>query len=103
MAELADAFIALPGGIGTVEELLEVLTWLQLELHTKPIGLLNTNGYYDRLLGFLDYMTMTGFLKKEHREMLQVEQNPENLLKLMEAFEPPRISKIAAPAAPAQR
>jgi uncharacterized protein (TIGR00730 family) len=103
MAELADAFIALPGGIGTVEELLEVLTWLQLELHTKPIGLLNTNGYYDRLLGFLDHMTMTGFLKKEHREMLQVEQNPENLLKLMEAFEPPRISKITASADPAQR
>jgi len=94
MAELADAFIALPGGIGTAEELLEVLTWLQLELHTKPIGLLNTNGYYDHLLGFLGHMTSTGFLKEEHRAMLLVGQTPEDLFEKMQTFVSPHISKI---------
>ena len=96
MAELADAFIALPGGIGTAEELLEVLTWLQLDLHSKPIGLLNTNGFFDHLLGFLDHMTATGFLKTEHRAMLLVEQTPKELFGQMTTFVPPHVSKITS-------
>ncbi len=95
LAELADAFIALPGGIGTTEELLEMLTWLQLKLHAKPVGLLNTNGYYDHLLSFLDHMTTTGFLKKEHRAMLMVAEKPETLFDQMSAFVPPDVSKVS--------
>src|SRR5271170_5124963 len=79
MADLADAFIALPGGIGTAEELLEVFTWLQLGIHAKPVGILNINGYFDHLLQFLAHMEQTGFLKRAHREMLIIEQNPARL------------------------
>ena len=80
MAELADAFIALPGGIGTMEEFFEVFTWLQLRFHAKPIGLLNTQGYYDDLLQFLDRMVTTGFLSRDHRDLLRVETDPVRLL-----------------------
>ena len=95
MAELADAFIALPGGIGTAEEILEVLTWLQLDLHAKPVALLNINGFYDPLLNFLDHMTATGFLKEEHRAMLIVEQSPEALLKHLREFVSRPVPKIS--------
>jgi uncharacterized protein (TIGR00730 family) len=93
MAEMSDAFVALPGGIGTAEELLEVLTWLQLGIHAKPVALLNTNDYFSHLLGFLDHMKASGFLKAEHREMLIVEQEPERLLERLTAFVPQRIDK----------
>jgi uncharacterized protein (TIGR00730 family) len=80
MAQLADAFIALPGGIGTLEELAEILTWAQLELHAKPIGLLNQDGYYDHLLRFLDHAVAEGFLRQAHRDQLVVADDPALLL-----------------------
>ena len=93
MADLADAFIALPGGIGTAEELLEVFTWLQLGIHAKPVAILNTNGYFDHLLQFLAHMEESGFLKREHREMLIIEQSPARLLDQLRGFVPARIDK----------
>jgi uncharacterized protein (TIGR00730 family) len=72
MAELADAFLILPGGYGTLEELLEVVTWAQLRLHTKPCILINTAGYWDGLLRFLDRAVAAGFLKPENRALLRV-------------------------------
>lgn len=72
MAELADAFLAIPGGIGTLDELFEMWTWRQLGLHGKPFGLLNLNGYYDSLLGFLDRSVQEGFLRRETRDLLVV-------------------------------
>ena len=80
MADLADAFLALPGGIGTMEELFEAFTWLQLGLHDKPVGLLNVAGFYDRLVGFLAHMRDERFLKARHFECLLVEDNVERLL-----------------------
>jgi uncharacterized protein (TIGR00730 family) len=93
MAELSDGFIALPGGIGTAEELLEVFTWLQLGIHAKPIGLLNINGYFDHLLEFLAHMEQSGFLKRAHRDMLLVEQSPAALLDQLRGFVPTLIDK----------
>jgi uncharacterized protein (TIGR00730 family) len=93
MADMADGFIALPGGIGTAEELLEVLTWLQLGIHFKPVAVLNTNGYFDHLLRFLEHMEQTGFLKKEHQNLLIVETEIGQLLERLEAFVPVRIDK----------
>lgn len=93
MAELADGFIALPGGIGTAEELLEVFTWLQLGIHAKPVGVLNVNGYFDHLLQFLAHMEQTGFFKRAHREMLLIDQSPAALLDQMRGFVPTRIDK----------
>lgn len=93
MAELADGFIALPGGIGTAEELLEILTWLQLGIHSKPIGLLNTDNYYAHLLRFLEHMEQTGFLKREHRLMLLADHTISGLLAQLETFVPARIDK----------
>jgi len=80
MADLSDAFIALPGGIGTLEELFEVLTWHQIGFHQKPVGLINEDGFYDGLLGFLDHLVRQGFLKPEHRALLHVANNPTDLL-----------------------
>ncbi len=80
MAERSDAFIAMPGGLGTLEELFEILTWGQLRFHAKPIGLLNTNGYYDDLIRFLDGTVSEGFVHPRHRAMLTVSQTPEDLL-----------------------
>jgi hypothetical protein len=93
MADLADAFIALPGGIGTAEELLEVFTWLQLGIHAKPVAILNTNGYFDHLLQFLEHMEQSGFLKREHREMLIIEQDAARLLDQLRGFVPVRADK----------
>jgi uncharacterized protein (TIGR00730 family) len=93
MAEMSDGFIALPGGIGTAEELLEVLTWLQLGIHSKPVGLLNINNYYGHLLQFLEHMEKTGFLKREHRMMLLVDTSAPSLLEKLAAFVPARIDK----------
>ena len=80
MAELSDGFIGLPGGVGTIEEFFEVFTWTQLGLHSKPCGLLNVYGYYERLIQFLDHAVEEQFLKPEHRAMLLVEQEPQTLL-----------------------
>ena len=88
MAELADAFIALPGGIGTLEELFEVYTWAQLSLHRKPCALLNVEGYYDGIAGFLAVAVEERFLREEHREMLMVEREPRALIDRLREFQP---------------
>jgi uncharacterized protein (TIGR00730 family) len=80
MAERSDAFLALPGGIGTLEELFEVWTWRQLGYHDKPVGLLNTEGYYDKLLAFVGDMAENGFVQPEQRALLQVAAQPRSLL-----------------------
>lgn len=94
----ADGFIALPGGIGTLEELFEVITWAQLGMHRKPCGLLDIDGYFTQLLGFLDRMVDQRFLRAEHRAMLLVESEPERLLAGFEAYQPPRVIKWIDPA-----
>jgi uncharacterized protein (TIGR00730 family) len=97
MAELSDAFIALPGGIGTMEELFEAFTWLQLDLHAKPVGLLNVAGFYDRLVEFLVHMKDHRFLKQEHLDTLIVDDNVERLLDQFSRFEPKMIGKWIDP------
>ena len=93
MLKRADGMIALPGGLGTMEELFEVWTWNQLGFHHKPVGLLNVAGYYDHLLRFLDHMVDQRFAKNEHRDLLLVDEDYGTLLDRMEAFEPPVIDK----------
>lgn len=88
MAELADGFIALPGGFGTMEELFEVLTWAQLSLHKKPVALLNVNGYYDALLQFIKVMNRDGFLKEEYLDLLIVNSDIDELLLQMKSYVP---------------
>jgi uncharacterized protein (TIGR00730 family) len=89
MAELADGFIALPGGLGTLEELAEVLSWAQLDLHTKPIGLLDVAGYYSQFEGFLDHAVAEGFVAERHRQLLLVDDDLDRLLERFAAWEPP--------------
>lgn len=89
MAELADAFIALPGGLGTLEELAEVLSWAQLDLHAKPIGLLDVGGYFEGLEAFLDRAVAEGFVAERHRRMLLRSDDLEALLAQFETWEPP--------------
>ncbi|RME05678.1 MAG: TIGR00730 family Rossman fold protein [Anaerolineae bacterium] len=89
MAQLADAFIALPGGLGTFEELFEMLTWLQIGLHTKPIGLLNTRGYFESLVKMVDHACREGFMYREHRDLFIVDDAPESLLSRLEDFRLP--------------
>jgi uncharacterized protein (TIGR00730 family) len=86
MAELADGFIALPGGMGTLDELFEMLTWSQLGLHAKPCGLVNESGFYDPLLAFLERGERDGFIRPEHRALLLVESAPAPLLERMLAW-----------------
>ena len=88
MAELTDAFVALPGGIGTLEELFEVFTWAQLGIHHKPCGLLNTAGYYDALIRFLDETVAEGFLRTDQRVLLESDHDPEGLLMALAACHP---------------
>jgi len=83
MAELSDAFVALPGGMGTFEELCEVLTWAQLGIHAKPIGILNTLGYFDALLQLLDHALAEQFLHPQHRGLLKMAAEPAELLRLL--------------------
>ena len=93
MAELADAFIALPGGIGTMEEFFEVWTWGQLKLHEKPCGLLNVAGYFDHLLGFLDTMVAHRFLHERHRHMIQVDGDIGSLVDRLQLYAPPVVER----------
>jgi uncharacterized protein (TIGR00730 family) len=86
MAELSDGFIAMPGGIGTLEEFFEVLSWAQLGLHEKPCGLLNVAGYYDPLIQFLDHAVGEDFIKPKHRALLVVESEPAKLLDRFETI-----------------
>jgi uncharacterized protein (TIGR00730 family) len=81
MAERADAFLILPGGIGTLEEMFEVWTWRQLGYHDKPIGLLNTHGFFDGLIGFLQHTVAQGFLSPHQLDLIDVSQDPEPLLR----------------------
>jgi uncharacterized protein (TIGR00730 family) len=93
MAELADGFIALPGGIGTMEEWFEVWTWGQLGIHAKPLGLLDVEGYFDPLHAFLDRMVTEHFLTPAYRAMALVEEDPEVLLDRMAEYVPPQVRK----------
>jgi uncharacterized protein (TIGR00730 family) len=95
MAELADGFITLPGGFGTLEETFEALTWGQLGLHRKPCGLLNVAGFYDGLVHFLDYALAQSFIQPMHRSLVLEHDRPEALLDLLEAYQPPVVDKIA--------
>jgi len=88
MADMSDGFIALPGGIGTMEGSFEILTWGQLGIHRKPSGLLNVAGYFDELIKFLDHAVAEGFLTEEHRATILVESDPKKLLKRVRAFAP---------------
>lgn len=93
MAELSDAFIALPGGYGTLEEFCEVLTWAQLGFHRKPCGILNIKGFYSPLLSFLDHAVSEGFLREVHRSLVLVEQHPERLLDKLINYRPPVLDR----------
>jgi uncharacterized protein (TIGR00730 family) len=93
MHELCDGIIALPGGFGTLEEFFETLTWSQLGLHQKPIALLNTGGYFDPLLVFIDSMLETGFITTVHRSMITVSEDVEELLHEMSVYQPPVVKK----------
>jgi uncharacterized protein (TIGR00730 family) len=93
MADLSDAFIALPGGIGTMEELFEAFTWLQLDLHRKPVGLLNVSGFYAPLVEFLSHMEQQRFLKTAHLKTLFVEEDIERLLDKFGGFVPQPLGK----------
>ena len=93
MAELSDAFIALPGGIGTLEELFEVYTWAQLGIHAKPLGLLDVAGYFQPLVAFLDHAVQERFLRPEMRTLLAVSDDLDDLLAALEASEPVTLQK----------
>jgi uncharacterized protein (TIGR00730 family) len=97
MAELADGFIALPGGLGTLEELSEVASWAQLDLHTKPIGLLGAHGYWDSLMDWLDHAAGEGFISPQHRALLTVDADLEGLLARFENSQSP-VDRWARPA-----
>jgi uncharacterized protein (TIGR00730 family) len=93
MSELSSAIIALPGGLGTLEELFEMLTWAQLGMHKKPCGLLNIRGYFDQLLGFLDHAQSQRFIAPEHRSMLLSDSEATTLLDQIENYSPPSVEK----------
>lgn len=95
MADMSDAFIALPGAYGTLDELFEILTWAQLGIHTKPIGILNVAGYYDNLLAFLDRCVDGGLMKAPNRTLFVVEEEAKPLLDRMEQHQPARVEKWA--------
>jgi uncharacterized protein (TIGR00730 family) len=93
MAALSDGFIALPGGYGTLEEIIEIITWGQLRFHDKPCGLLNVNGYFDHLLAYLDHANKEGFLRRENRDMLLVDAEPVGLVRQFERYTAPHVDK----------
>ena len=93
MADLADAFIALPGGLGTMEEIFEIWTWAQLGLHQKPVGFLDVNGFYAPLMQFLDRAVRERFLRPEHRAIAMLDRDPEALLRRFDTWKAPRVEK----------
>ena len=93
MAALSDGFIALPGGFGTLEELIEIVTWAQLRFHDKPCGLLNVAGYFDHLLAYLDHAEAEGFLRPQNRQMLLSDTHPAGLIGQFERYTAPRVDK----------
>ena len=93
MADLSDAFIAMPGGFGTLEEFCEVVTWTQLGLHAKPCGILNVRGYYTPLLAMFDHAVEERFLKPENRALVLAGESPADLLRALEEWRPPRVEK----------
>jgi uncharacterized protein (TIGR00730 family) len=95
MAELSDGFIALPGGYGTLEEIFEVLTWVQLGFHTKPCGLLNIDHYYDSLLKFLDHSVEEHFIHQPHRDLILQAEEPADLLESFATYQPLPMNKAA--------
>ena len=95
ISELSDGFMALPGGLGTLDEMFEALTWGQLGMHRKPCGLLDVAGFYAPLLEFLDHVTAQGFVDAAHRSMVLSAGTPEGLLELLESYEPVRADKVA--------
>lgn len=97
MAELAGGFVALPGGIGTLEEIAEMLSWAQIGLHQKPVALLNTGGFYDPLLTFLQSTVAAGFVRTESLALLLVEPEPEPLLSRLRAYVPPAYDRWKTP------
>ncbi|MDZ4731853.1 MAG: TIGR00730 family Rossman fold protein [Xanthomonadales bacterium] len=98
MAELADGFVALPGGWGTVEEIFEILTWAQLGIHNKPCGLLNIAGYYDHLAMFLQHAMDERFVREEYKPMIIMEKQPAALLDRFNNYQPPQVRKWIGPA-----
>ncbi|BDT58450.1 cytokinin riboside 5'-monophosphate phosphoribohydrolase [Massilia varians] len=89
MAELSAGFIAMPGGMGTLEELFEMLTWAQLGIHAKPIGLLNANGFWDGLVGFVRHQSAEGFVRPEHLDLMRVDADPDALIRSLRAAAAP--------------
>lgn len=100
MAKLSDGFVALPGGFGTLEEIVEMLTWAQLGLHEKPCGVLNVAGYFDGLLAYFAHAREEGFLRPQHRSMLLVAEDVEDLVARFETYRPPAIEKWTAKPVP---
>ena len=96
MAALSDGFVAMPGGYGTLEEIIEIITWGQLRFHDKPCGLLNTDGYFDHLLAYLDHAHKEGFLRRENRDMLMVDSDPAGLIQQFERYTAPQVEKWTA-------
>jgi uncharacterized protein (TIGR00730 family) len=101
MADLSDAFVALPGGIGTLEELLEIATWSKLGIHAKPCGAINVGGFYDPLAAMLDHTVAEGFMSSEHRRILLIDASPERLLGRLQEWTPP--APVIAPEQAAPR
>ena len=93
MADLSDGFVALPGGAGTLEEIFEIWTWGQLGHHDKPVGFLNVEAYFDRLLTFLDHQTEERFMRREHRDMLIVETDASSMLDRFATYQAPKVAK----------
>jgi hypothetical protein len=97
MAARADAFVALPGGFGTLDELFEVLTWSQLGLHHKPSALLDVDGYFASLVAFLDHAAAEGLVRPEYRAMLFLESDPERLVERLSTYDAPPVPRVIAP------
>ena len=93
MAKLSEGFIAMPGGYGTLDETFEILTWAQLGMHAHPIGMLNVDGYFDKLLAFVDHAIAEGFVRPEYRGMISVADTPSGLLDAMARYQPPTVTK----------
>ncbi|MDX2116778.1 MAG: TIGR00730 family Rossman fold protein [Planctomycetota bacterium] len=96
MADMADGFITLPGGLGTLDEFFEILAWAQLGIHAKPVGVLNIDGYFDGLLKFVEQMNIDGFLRINLREALRIDDDPARLIEAMSTHTPAKISPLRA-------